>query len=161
MITVRRVTKTDWRINMKRIALIFAVLAMLCTSVLLCACGGDGESSKTESSEAESSVAISTPVSESVSESDESEPANAAVFTVTVVDGDGNAVSGVMMQLCKDSCIPAKTDSYGKATFNVEITDGYKLSVLTCPEGYTYEGEAEVYLESGITEYTVELVKGN
>lgn len=146
---------------MKRIALIFAVLAMLCTSILLCACGGEVESSKTESSEAENSNAVSTLVSDIVSESEESEPANIAVFTVTVVDGDGNAVSGVTMQLCKDSCIPAKTDADGKATFNVNITDGYKLSVLTCPEGYTYEGEAEVYLESGITEYTLELVKGN
>ena len=80
---------------------------------------------------------------------------------MTVVDQNGDPVSGAMVQICKDSCMPAMTGEDGVASFNIEITDGYKLSVMTCPEGYTYEGEAEIYLEYGATEYTLTLTKGN
>ena len=69
----------------------------------------------------------------------------------------GNPVAGVMLQICKDSCIPAKTDENGIATFNIEVTSEHKLSVLSCPTGYEYRGDAEVYMEDGATEYTVEL----
>lgn len=145
---------------MKQIKSIITAILLISTLLCFCACGESGgtESSQTEStaSVAESSVAESAVESETASE-----PANEATFKVNVVDADGNPVSGVMLQVCKDTCIPAKTDESGVATFSIEITDGYKLSVLTCPEGYTYTGEAEVYLESGISEYTVELVKGN
>ena len=81
----------------------------------------------------------------------------ASAFEVKVVDASGNPVEGVMLQICKDSCIPAKTDANGIAKFNIEITDGHKLQVLSCPAGYQYTGEAEVYLEAGSSEYTVEL----
>jgi hypothetical protein len=80
-------------------------------------------------------------------------------FKVTVVDGDGNAVPGVIVQICKDSCVPARTDDNGVASFNIAIEDGHKLSVMSCPEGYEYTGEAEVYLEEGATEYTLEISK--
>ena len=60
-------------------------------------------------------------------------------------------------QLCKDACVPAKTDDNGVATFTIEVTDGYKLSVMSCPAGYEYTGEAEIYLEDGATEYTLEI----
>ena len=80
-------------------------------------------------------------------------------FEVTVIDGDGNPVKGVMVQLCKDTCVPAMTDENGVAIFSEEITDGYKLSVMSCPEGYEYTGDAEIYLEDGDTEYTIEITK--
>ncbi len=139
---------------MKKILTIFLVLSTL---LCLCACGEGSEASQPESSAADASSQVSTEASEV--ESKEESVATAS-FKVTVVDADGNAVSGVMLQLCKDTCIPAKTGDDGVASFNAEITEGYKLSVLSCPAGYTYEGEAEVYLESGITEYTVTLKKG-
>ena len=80
-------------------------------------------------------------------------------FEVTVIDGDGNPVKGVMVQLCKDTCVPAMTDENGVAIFSEEITDGYKLSVMSCPEGYEYTGDAEIYLEDGDTEFTIEITK--
>ena len=80
-------------------------------------------------------------------------------FEVTVIDVDGNPVKGVMVQLCKDTCVPAMTDENGVAIFSEEITDGYKLSVMSCPEGYEYTGDAEIYLEDGDTEYTIEITK--
>lgn len=82
-----------------------------------------------------------------------------AVFTVKVVDAEGTAVAGVVVQVCKDTCVPATTDETGVATFKLEITEGYKLSVLTLPEGYEYTGEAEIALTAGITEYELKIQK--
>ncbi len=139
---------------------IIAALLLVSALLALCACGGGSDTSVAESSTADTSTAVSNAQSEAESKEESSKDIALASFKVKVVDGEGNAVSGVMIQLCKDTCIPAKTGEDGVASFNAEITDGYKLSVLSCPAGYTYEGEAEVYLESGITEYTVTLKKG-
>ncbi len=138
-----------------------AVLLVLCMALLLCACSSSNTETNESSAPVSESEEASTTVSESVESDDASVEENTATFKVKVVDAEGATVAGVMVQLCKDTCIPAKTGDDGVATFNVEITDGYKLSVLTCPEGYVYEGEAEIYLESGITEYTIELSVGS
>ena len=60
--------------------------------------------------------------------------------------------------MCKDECVPATTDETGVATFKLEITEGYKLSVVSCPEGYEYTGE-EIALTAGITEYELKIQK--
>ena len=134
---------------MKKFLTLFLAVCMLLT---LCACVG-GEDKETEAATNE------TDKIEDTTKDTETDAETAAPFTVKVVDGEGNAVAGVMLQICKDSCIPARTDDNGVATFNIEVTSEHKLSVLSCPEGYEYTGEAEVYLESGISEYTVELNK--
>ncbi|MBQ5837197.1 MAG: hypothetical protein IIW39_00855 [Clostridia bacterium] len=138
---------------------LIALMLFICVAVTLCACSESAEGTESSAASVEESKAVSESVSESVSEASAEE--QTAAFKVYVVDASGNPVAGVMIQLCKDTCIPAKTGEDGVATFKAEITDGYKLSVLTCPEGYTYEGESEIYLESGITEYTVELSEGS
>ncbi|MBO5767183.1 MAG: hypothetical protein J6Q72_02980 [Clostridia bacterium] len=142
---------------MKRI-----IAAILLVSALfaLCACGEGSDGSAVESSNAEVSQTASEAQSKAESNEESSKDIAEAQFKVKVVDQDGNAVSGVMVQLCKDTCMPAMTNADGVASFNAEITDGHKLSVLSCPAGYTYEGEAEIYLESAITEYTLTLKKG-
>lgn len=81
------------------------------------------------------------------------------VFTVKVVDADGAAVAGVTVKVYKDEEVSATTDDTGVATFELEITEGYKLSVVTCPDGYEYTGDAEIALEAGITEYEVKIQK--
>lgn len=139
---------------MKRI---IAALLVLCFAVCLCACGGSEEAtstpdtSKEESKAAESSEAI---------EAESSEEEQKASYTVTVVDQNGDPVANAMVQLCKESCFPGKSDADGKISFAIEDIEGYKLQVLSCPEGYTYEGEGNVYLETGSTEFTLELKKG-
>lgn len=128
---------------------IFALVLAFCMILCLCACGNDTNgptgneqlNNKTDSTQ--------------TSSNQESTPK----FEVTVNDADGNAVKGVMVQLCKDTCIPAITDDNGIAVFNAEITDGYKVSIMSCPEGYEYTGEAEIYLEDGDTSYTFEITK--
>lgn len=89
---------------------------------------------------------------------EESDDKEEATFTVKVVDADGTAVAGVVVQVCKDECVPATTDETGVATFKVEIKEGYKLSVVSCPEGYEYTG-GEVALTAGITEYELKIQK--
>ncbi len=135
------------------------ISALILVSVLFCLCAC-GETNDVSSSADNSSAVSSQPEeSKAVSEEESSSPSVESSFKVTVVDQGGNPVSGVMIQICKDTCIPAKTDENGMATFNIEITAEHKLSVLSCPAGYEYGGEAEVYLDDGITEYTVEVVK--
>lgn len=133
--------------NLKKLA---ALLLVLCMAIALCACGGDSEPTNdgdtvATTTTAEETTTTTAPV--------------AAAFKVTVVDPTGAPVEGVMLQVCKDSCIPAKTDADGVATFNVEVSDEHKLSVLSCPAGYIYTGEAEVYLEDGMTACTVVIEK--
>lgn len=130
---------------MKNLKKVLAVLLALTMLVCFCACGGndDGKTTTTTTTTTENNQTENDTAVENKG------------FKVTVVDEGGNAVPGVMVQICKDACVPAKTDDNGVATFSLEITDGYKLSVMSCPEGYEYAGEAEIYLEDGATEYTL------
>lgn len=138
---------------------LIALMLFICMAVTLFACGESAEGTESSSVSVEESKTVSESATESESESSTEE--QAATFKVKVVNANGDPIANVMLQLCKDTCIPAKTGEDGVASFKAEITDGYKLSVLTCPEGYIYEGEPEIYLESGITEYTVELSEGS
>lgn len=128
----------------KLLAFVLAVAMVFC----FCACGNN--ETKTDNTD--------TQVQSSQTENSSKEETTPK-FEVTVKDVDGNIVEGVMVQLCKESCIPARTDANGVAIFNIEITDGYKLSVMSCPDGYEYTGDAEIYLEDGATEYTLEISK--
>ena len=122
-------------------------IAVLCLALCLCACNGTNEPQ---------GDAVTTTTTESTVATTTTQP-QAAGFEVKVVDQNGAPVQGVMIQICKDSCVPKKTDANGVALFDFEIEDGHKLSVLSCPEGYSYAGEAEIKLESGSTTYTLEV----
>ena len=143
------------KLTKRLLALILGLTMLLC----LAACGEQTETSTPAESSAESVAETSSEASAEAST--EASLPEAAKFSVTVVDQDGNPVSGVYVQICKESCVFAMSDENGVAVFEAEITDGYKLSVLSLPEGYTYEGEAEIHLEYGATEYTLTLTKGN
>lgn len=143
---------------MKHIKTLLTCLLVMCMAFCLFACNGDSETSVSSEDKAESKAVTESSEASSEAESKE-ESKIESTFTVKIVDQNGDAVEGAMVQICKDACIPAKANTEGIATFSVEITDGYKLSVLSCPSGYEYNGEAEVYLENGMTEYTLELTK--
>lgn len=129
---------------MKNLKKVLAVVLSLVMLLCFCACGGNDDEKTT----------TTTTTTENQQTENDTAVENKG-FKVTVVDENGNAVSGVMVQLCKDACVPAKTDDNGVATFTMQVTDGYKLSVMSCPAGYEYDGEAEIYLEDGATEYTL------
>ncbi len=126
----------------KLLALILVLGLVFC----LCACGADKKDADTDTKTQQSSQTETS-----------SDDAATASFEVMVVDQNGDAVPGVMVQICKDTCLPALTNSKGVATFNLEITDGYKLSVMSCPAGYDAQKVGEIYLDAGITEYTLEI----
>lgn len=131
---------------MKKFLVLFTALCLL---VCLCACG-DSNNSAVDSTPAETSAVAETTAAEDTQSS--------SSVTVTVTDADGNPVKGVMLQICKDTCVPMVTDDNGVALFNnLEPTAEHKLSVLSCPEGYVYNGEPEMYLVEGVTEYEVML----
>lgn len=132
----------------KFLALALSLAMVFC----LCACGADKNGPT-------GNEPIQNQTQNDTSSDSSSKEQTTPEFKVTVTDTDGNTVKGVMVQICKDACVPAITDDSGIATFKVEITDGYKLSVMSCPEGYEYTGEAEIYLEEGSTEYTLEITK--
>lgn len=138
---------------MKLTKKLLAALLSLLVVFSLCACGGNSDDDTTDAQN--NNPTESTPIEDN--SDDASSEEETAGFKVTVVDKNGKGIENVTVQLCKDSCRPGFTDANGVAVFDGEITDGYKLSVLVCPEGYEYNGEKEIYLESGITEYTIEL----
>jgi len=128
---------------------ILASILLSCMVLSLCACGtGNGDTNKNSQN---------TQNTQNASESEkESESEEGVVYKITVVDEAGNPVSGVMVQLCKDSCFPKLTNANGVAEFPVtEVADGYKAGITNLPEGFVYEGEAEVYYEDGETEVTL------
>lgn len=131
-------------ISTKRI-LIF-VLAV-CLVFGLCACGASNGDPK------ETTAATT---AETTPETEETVDDGKVTYTVKVVDESGAPVANAAVQICKDSCLPGVTDAEGVATFRVAEDEGYKVSFLTVPEGYTAEAE-EFYFETGATEMTITL----
>lgn len=131
---------------MKNMKNILAMLLVLCMALSLCACGNTDNTPET--------TAATTP---STSEATEDTKDNVqAGYKVTVVDESGNPIANAMVQICKDSCLPGMTDANGVATFNVAEDEGYKVSFMTMPAGYTADAE-EFYFEAGATEMTITL----
>ena len=140
---------------MKKIALL-AVATVMTVSIV--ACGGEKDTNK------ETEVTTTNEVSVEITTEKETETtsdvANSKVkYTVTVLDAEGNPLKSVMVQLCKDSCVPAVTNESGVAEFELDEAD-YKVSIITMPEGYVYStDETEFYFESGSKEMTIVLNK--
>lgn len=123
-------------------------LFMICLLCGMCACSGVAEAPETTAA----------PTAEQTVPTTEATPTEdgKVTYTVKVVDGAGAPLSGVAVQICKDSCMPGMTNAEGVATFRVAEEEGYKVSFLTVPEGYTAEAE-EFYFEAGATEMTLTL----
>lgn len=141
--------------QMKRI---FCVILTVCMTLALVACGGGSNSSSGDASKSaavSSGAASSAAASQSSSTSEETpEDDGTVTYTVTVVDTEGNPIAGAMIQLCKDACVPSKTDDNGVATWNL-AEDEYKVSFLAAPEGYAVE---EAYhFDAGSYELTITL----
>ena len=129
---------------------IVTVVLMLCLAFGLVACGGNA--GDTEKNNTENTQQDDAQENKDTEKESESEEAKGVVYTIKVVDEANNPVASVMVQLCKDTCVPKMTDANGVAEFTVdEIADGYKANVTKAPDGYTYE-DGDVYFEDGATE---------
>ena len=136
-------------INLKNT--VIAVL-LVCMMLTLCACGGEAP---VETKPAETEAPVVATEAPAV-ETEAALPEGMVQYTVTVVDEGGNPVVGAMVQLCKDSCVPAVTDANGIATFTLP-EDDYKASMLAMPAGYEYAGEADTFYFEGAFELTITL----
>lgn len=129
--------------------------AMLAVMLLLglCACG---EPEQTQPSTEATGTTESTGAVPETTEATVSD--GKVTYTIKVVDEDGKGISGVMVQLCKDSCMPGFTNAEGVAEFKVVAADGYHASVTDIPDGYAYATEqTEFDFASGVTEVTIVL----
>lgn len=74
------------------------------------------------------------------------EPVVTPVYTVTVVDQEGNAVAGVYVQLCDDHMVyaPQTTGEDGVVIFEKEGLVGAKAKVISA-EGYTFSEEYALF----------------
>jgi hypothetical protein len=136
--------------NLKNVGIV-AVLA--CMLLSLCACGGE-TAVETKPAVTEAPVVVATEAP--AQETEAALPEGMVKYTVTVVDEAGTPVVGAMVQLCKDSCVPAVTDASGVATFTLP-EDDYKASMLAMPAGYAYAGEADTFYFEGAFELTITL----
>lgn len=104
-----------------------AIALMLCVCAVACgADNGDGGASTTTTTSA-----TTTTTTQSAQE----------IYKVTVKTENGEPVVGVLVQICKDLCVPTVTDANGVATWQA-AEDTYKVSFLpnqTVLEGYTVE----------------------
>lgn len=131
----------------KLIAAVLLLTMILC----LCACGEDANPTQTTTKQ---EVPVTTTTVPTTTVSD-----GKVTYTVTVTDESGNPVAGAMIQMCKDACVPGRTNEEGEAEFRL-AEDSYKVSFLAMPEGYSYVGDAtEFYFESGATELAIQLKK--
>lgn len=131
----------------KILAALLAVMVLLC----LCACGDNDETQASTDASAESTVAAPETTEATVSD-------GKVTYTIKVVDEDGKGISGVWVQLCKDSCMPGFTNADGMAEFKVVAEDGYHASVTDMPAGYAYAtDQTEFDYENGATEVTIVL----
>ncbi len=119
---------------------ITVLISVFCLIFCLCSCGSDKDSDLTQSEF-------------------ETLKNSAPKITVTVIDNDGNAVEGVVLQIRKESVLTARTNRAGKAVFPLAPINGYKLSVISCPDGYEYTGEIYIHINQGVSDYTLEITK--
>ena len=125
------------------------VLALLLT-LSLCACGAE-EAPETQAPE--TTAATEAPVVEQTQAAEDGK----VTYTIHVEDENGAPLAGVMVQICKDACLPGMTDAEGNAVFTV-AEDSYKASFLSLPAGYDYATEeTEFYFEAGSYEITLTL----
>lgn len=132
---------------------IIALALALCMMLCLCACGGE-TAPETKPVETEAPVVVATEAH--AEETAPAIPEGMVQYKVTVVDEAGAPVVGAMVQLCKDSCVPAVTDANGVATFTLP-EDDYKASMLAMPAGFEYAGEADTFYFEGAYELTITL----
>lgn len=135
---------------------LIALMLCLVLATALVACGGDKKADAPK--ETDPVIVPST----QPTEPEITEPSNnpATIYTVTVVDEEGNPFSGIVVQLCNDTgCNPCVTDENGTATYYMaEARDDYHANVTVLPEGYEYvAADPNHYFESGSTDVTIVL----
>lgn len=130
---------------MKLCKMLLAGLLAVMMLVGLCACTGGGTSNDGGTTTTNGTTTTTTKADD-----------GKVTYTVTVKDQDGNPVSGAMVQICKETCMPTLTDANGVATWSM-AEDEYKVSFAMTPEGYTVE--ENYYFEDDATSMEITITK--
>lgn len=128
---------------------IMLVVLALCLTIGLCACGGSGDGdavtlqpqSTTESTTTTTTAAPTAPAVPTPGEGQ-------VLYTVKIVDANGNPVEGAYAQLCLETCVFQPTNAEGIAYFCLPEAD-YKVTII----GDTAAGEH--HFEAGSHEITL------
>ena len=132
---------------MNHLKRLLAAALAFCMVLCLCACGN---TEPTPATEPATDPVVTDPVTEPADD-------GKVTYKVTVQDEGGNPVSGALVQLCLDACVPAMTNDKGVAEWNVEEAD-YKVSFAVMPVGYDYATDTqEFYFDDGSYEMTLTL----
>ena len=80
-------------------------------------------------------------------------------WTIRVVDQDGNAIAGVQVQMCAESCLmPKTTNSEGYVVYE-DYEGDYHAQLTALPEGYTAEFDLAAYHDFVDGVATITLIK--
>ena len=146
---------------MKKMRNLLAMLLALTMILCLCACGNDAADNDTSTTAStnqnnnsqgtdNNNSSSSSSADNSTDIGDTAEPVE-YVYSVSVVDIDGNPIEGVFVQICAgDTCVPKKTDANGIAGYEEEISGDGELTakIVTMPEGYeAVDGITEIVME--------------
>lgn len=137
---------------MKILALIMALAMVMC----LVACGNDSKNDDGAGTDGttEPSSTVTVPNGNGGSEDNNSQPADDGKkeYKIVVKDSNGVALSGVLVQICKEgsTCFtPARTDVNGCAVWKLDEASDYYGTVSSLEEGMPkeyFEGNFEVTL---------------
>lgn len=125
---------------------ILLVVLALCLTIGLCACGGNEPAEQPTPSTTESTTTTTTaaPTAPAVPTPGEGQ----VLYTVKIVDANGNPVEGAYAQLCLETCVFQPTNAEGIAYFCLPEAD-YKVTII----GDTAAGEH--HFEAGSHEITL------
>lgn len=133
-----------------------AALLAVCLMLGLCACGGSEPAEQTQPSGDVATDPSQTPTepTEAPAPTAPTPAEGEVLYTVKVVDTDGNPKAGAYVQMCLEACVYKVTDAAGNAYFCMAEAD-YKVTLMddgTAPEGYTAK---EHHFEDGAYEMTL------
>ena len=142
---------------MRKIINVLCSVVVACGVICLSACGSKSEN--TETTTAVTTTVVQATTNNVVNEeTTEEQKDDKVTYKIKVEDNNGQAMSSVMVQICKDACVPGKTNEEGVAEFVVEEDSEYKASILQMPEGYKVQGDEEYfYFEDGSYELIITL----
>jgi hypothetical protein len=142
---------------MKKFRKILAVVITIMLMVAVSACGSDSPDQNTPNPTQNTITEATTQEKENENTTEPTTTAPDPDYVITVVDENGNPISGVLLQMCLETCVPGKTNEDGVAEFYLDEAD-YKVSLLNMPYGFDYStDETEWYFGSGEKTMTIVL----
>ena len=114
------------------------VLAVVMGAGCLAACGQD----EPKATEPDTTTAPSNPTDPTEPDPTDPPADNKKEYKITVTDSEGNPVSGVLVQICKEgsTCFtPARTNEQGVATWKLDEATDYYGTVSSLEEGMPKE----------------------